>query len=317
MIILATHPSRKNTIRHNSLSFQTVYFFCEDLIYWQNHSRMRVFFLAMLFSTLVAQSYGQKTLSALTYNIRFDNPADGEDAWSKRRDFLSAQLRFVMPDVFGVQEALLGQLEYLGQQLPEYRRIGVGRDDGKNGGEFSALFFKEDRFKLLDSGTFWLSEKPDTVSKGWDAALPRVCTYVRLRDKTAKKNLWVFNTHFDHVGGKARQESAQLILKKIKEKNTANEAVIVMGDFNAEPSEAPISVLLRDLHDTRALSPEVPFGPEGTFNAFKFNEPVKRRIDYIFVKGEKLKVLHHAVLSDSRNCHYPSDHLPVLTRLTW
>ncbi len=217
---------------------------------------------------------------------------------------MAAQLRFFAPDVFGIQEGLLRQLEYLNEQLPGYQRIGVGRDDGKDGGEFSALFFKKDRFKLLDSGTFWLSETPDVVSKGWDAALPRVCTYVRLRDKQAKKNLWVFNTHFDHVGKTARKESAELILKKIREKNTANEPVIVMGDFNAEPAEAPIAVLLRELKDARALSQEAPFGPEGTFNAFKFNEPVVRRIltMYYFNFG----CCRHAVLSNSKvSCNTP------------
>lgn len=291
---------------------------------------MRFFLFPILFFAFTPFSGAQKKLSVLTYNIRFDNPGDGEDAWPKRRDHLAAQLRFFAPEIFGIQEGLLRQLVYLNEQLPDYQRIGVGRDDGKEGGEFSALFFKKDRFKLLDSGTFWLSETPDVVSKGWDAALPRVCTYVHLRDLRAKKNLWVFNTHFDHIGKTARKESAELILKKIREKNTGNEPVIVMGDFNAEPSEAPIAVLLRELKDTRALSMEPSFGPEGTFNAFKFNEPVTRLIDYIFLGGvwagdrspaeaarPPLKVLQHAVLSDSRNCHYPSDHLPVLARLTW
>lgn len=287
------------------------------IFYMPQFITMRLLASLCLFFAFVPFSGTQKNLAVLTYNIRFDNPGDGEDAWPKRRDHVAAQLRFFAPDVFGTQEGLLRQLEYLNEQLPGYQRIGVGRDDGKDGGEFSALFFKKGRFKLLDSGTFWLSETPDVVSKGWDAALPRVCTYVRLRDKQAKKNLWVFNTHFDHVGKTARKESAELILKKIREKNTANEPVVVMGDFNAEPIEAPIAVLLRELKDARALSQEAPFGPEGTFNAFKFNEPVVRRIDYVFLNSSQLKVLQHAVLSDSRNCHYPSDHLPVLARLVW
>lgn len=255
----------------------------------------------------------QNTLTALTYNIRYDNPSDGDDAWPKRRDFLIGQLRFHAPDIFGIQEGLHAQVTYLSEQLPAYQGVGVGRDDGKQGGEYSALFFLKQRFQLLASGTFWLSETPDTVSKGWDAALPRICTFAHLKDSLSGKNLWVFNTHFDHIGREARRRSAELILLKIKEKNTENEPVILMGDFNAEPSEEPIAVLTRELQDARAASEETPFGPEGTFNGFKFHEPVWRRIDYIFFANE-LKVRQHAVLSDSRDCHYPSDHLPVLAR---
>lgn len=255
----------------------------------------------------------QNTLTALTYNIRYDNPGDGEDAWPKRRDFLAGQLRFHAPDIFGIQEGLHSQVAYLSEQLPDYERVGVGRDDGKQGGEYSALFFLKKRFRLLASGTFWLSETPDTVSKGWDAALPRICTFAHLRDSFSGKNLWVFNTHFDHIGREARRRSAELILLKIKEKNTKNEPVILTGDFNAEPGKEPIGVLTRELRDTRSVSEEPPFGPEGTFNAFKFHEPVRRRIDYIFCTSD-LTVRQYAVLSDSRDCHYPSDHLPVLAR---
>ncbi|HRI60760.1 MAG TPA: endonuclease/exonuclease/phosphatase family protein [Saprospiraceae bacterium] len=261
--------------------------------------------------------YSQPTLTALTYNIRYDNPGDGEDAWPKRRDFLAGQLRFHAPDIFGIQEGLHRQVEYLSEQLPAYTRVGVGRDDGKEGGEYSALFFLKKRFGLLASGTFWLSETPDTVSKGWDAALPRICTFAHLHDSLSGKKLWVFNTHFDHIGKEARRRSAELILWKIKEKNTAGEPVILMGDLNAEPQEEPIAVLIRTLRDARSVSEEPPFGPEGTFNAFKFHDPVQRRIDYIFLNDTGLKVKQHAVLSDSRDCHYPSDHLPVLARLAW
>lgn len=264
-----------------------------------------------------AQANGQTGLSVLTYNIRYDNPGDGDDAWPKRRDHLAAQLRFIKPDIFGIQEGLHRQLVYLDEQLPDYTRVGVGRDDGKEAGEYSALFFLKKRFGLLASGTFWLSETPDTVSKGWDAALPRICTFAHLYDSLAGKNLWVFNTHFDHIGVEARRRSAELILKKIREKNAAGEQVILMGDFNAVPHDEPIGVLTQSLVDTRSASTEPPFGPEGTFNGFKFQEPVQKRIDYIFLSGTDLKVKQYAVLSDSRNCHYPSDHLPVLARMTW
>jgi len=129
--------------------------------------------------------------------------------------------------------------------------------------------------------------------------------------------LWVFNTHFDHIGVEARRRSAELIVKKIREKNAAGEQVILMGDFNAVPRDEPIGVLTQSLVDTRSAGTEPPFGPEGTFNGFKFQEPVQKRIDYIFLSGTDLKVKQYAVLSDSRNCHYPSDHLPVLARMAW
>ena len=272
-------------------------------------------FLFLLFFCI--QARGQTGLSVLTYNIRYDNPGDGEDAWPKRRDHLAAQLRFFAPDIFGIQEGLHRQLVYLDEQLPDYTRVGSGRDDGKEAGEYSALFFLKKRFGLLASGTFWLSETPDTVSKGWDAALPRVCTFAHLYDSLAGKNLWVFNTHFDHIGVEARRRSAELIVNKIREKNTAGEAVVLMGDFNAEPRDEPIGILAEALTDARSAAAEPPFGPEGTFNGFKFHEPVLKRIDYIFLSGPGLKVRRHAVLSDSRNCHYPSDHLPVFARLSW
>ncbi len=205
----------------------------------------------------------------------------------------------------------------MSEQLPAFQRVGGGRDDGKQAGEYSALYFRKARFGLLESGTFWLSETPDVLSKGWDANLPRVCTYAHLYDTLAAKKIWVFNTHFDHIGKEARRRSAELILLKIKELNKENEPIILMGDFNSEPTEAPAVLLSRALLDTRSVSREPAFGPEGTFNAFKFHEPVKRLIDYIFINGQGMNVRQHAVLSDSKNCHYPSDHLPVLARMEY
>ena len=130
--------------------------------------------LFLIFSLAVLQLHGQAPIAVLTYNIRFDNPADGADAWPERRDHLAAQLRFYNPDVFGIQEGLHRQVEYLSEQLPDFQRVGGGRDDGKEAGEYSALYFHKSRFGLLESGTFWLSETPDRPSKGWDAALPRI-----------------------------------------------------------------------------------------------------------------------------------------------
>lgn len=273
--------------------------------------------LFLIFSLAVLQLRGQAPISVLTYNIRFDNPADGPDAWPERRDHLAAQLRFYNPDVFGIQEGLHRQVEYLSEQLPEFHRVGGGRDDGKEAGEYSALYFRKSRFGLLQSGTFWLSETPDRPSKGWDAALPRICTYAHLYDSLASKQLWVFNTHFDHIGEIARLRSAELIVNKIKELDKEEAPFILIGDFNSPPDQAPAQFLSRALTDTRSVSEEPSFGPSGTFNGFKFNEPVTLLIDYIFISGKDFRVKKHAVLSDSRNCHYPSDHLPVLVVMSY
>jgi endonuclease/exonuclease/phosphatase family metal-dependent hydrolase len=278
--------------------------------------RAVLFAWASTFAGLAGGRAQETSFSVLTYNIRYDNPADGENAWSERRHFLAGQLRFYAPDIFGVQEALRHQLEFLGEQLPAYSWVGVGRDDGEAGGEYSAVFFRKSRFSVQQSGTFWLSPTPERVSKGWDAALPRICTWALLEDKAAGRHVWVFNTHFDHVGREARRMSASLLLLRLWEMNRQRYPVVLMGDFNAGPNTEPIQILLRELYDARARSQEPPFGPEGTFNGFRFHEPVELRIDYIFTTPD-LRVRKYAVLSDSKNCRYPSDHLPVYALLAY
>ena len=275
--------------------------------------RFICFITALIFSAPV---FSQTPFAAMTYNIRYDNPGDGADAWPVRRDFLAAQVAFYAPDVFGIQEGLNRQVVYLDSALTDYGYVGVGRDDGAEAGEYSAVFYRTDRFNLIESGTFWLSLTPDTISKGWDAALPRICTWAHLEDKTAGRKIWVYNTHFDHIGKEARQESAQLILQKIAENAIGDDPVILMGDFNLTPDEAPIRSVSEALHDTYTSSEKAPFGPMGTFNGFKFQEPVQRRIDYIFT-NDIVQRIQCAILSDSRNCHYPSDHLPVLARMAY
>lgn len=263
-------------------------------------------FLVLNLSTLTAQE-----LSLMTYNIRMSTESDGDNAWSKRKEYLTSQVLFYAPDVMGVQEALPEQMDYLEKHLTGYKHIGVGRE-GKNKGEFSAIFYNADRLKVLDDDTFWLSETPEKMSTGWDAALPRICTYALFKDKKSGEKFFVFNTHFDHVGIKARKNAAALILQKIKELNPKGLPAFVSGDLNLEPNTDPIAVLKTELNDTHDIAPQGAFGPTGTFNGFKFDEPVTKRIDYIFqAKANTSKVLKHAVLSDSKDLHYPSDHLPV------
>lgn len=251
----------------------------------------------------------------MTYNIRYGNAADGENHWNNRKEFLQGQMAFYKPDIIGIQEALNFQVHFLDSSFARYNYVGVGRDDGKEKGEYSAIFYNTDKFKILNQSTFWLSETPDKISVGWDAAMERICTYALLEDKITKQKFWVFNTHFDHIGEQARIESAQLIYKKISALNSDNLPVILMGDFNLTPDSTPIQFLSTKLNDSFKASLEKPFGPAGTFNGFKFNEPVTDRIDYIFTGKKNMEVLQYAVLSDSKDLKYPSDHLPVFIKV--
>ncbi|GAA3653179.1 endonuclease/exonuclease/phosphatase family protein [Flavivirga jejuensis] len=246
----------------------------------------------------------------MTYNIKVDHSKESDNSWDHRKDFMMGQINFYQPDVFGVQEALPNQIKYIDSTLVDYNYVGVGRDDGDTAGEYSAIFYKKETFTIVKSGTFWLSKTPEKVSMGWDAVCNRICTYSLLENKKTTKRFWVFNTHFDHVGKLARAESPKLILQKINALNTESVPVILMGDFNLEPETPQIQFIKKHLKDSKEISKAVPFGPSGTFNGFHFNQPVTRRIDYIFV-SHSIKVNKYAVLSDSKDCKYPSDHLPV------
>jgi endonuclease/exonuclease/phosphatase family metal-dependent hydrolase len=254
-------------------------------------------------------------VSVMSYNIKYATESDGENSWSQRKDHLTNQLKFYHPDVLGVQEALLGQLEHIKEQVPNYQFVGGARDDGKTKGEYSAVFYNDSIFELLEENTFWLSETPNSPSKGWDASFPRVCTYVKLKEKNSEKVFWVFNTHFDHQGVEAREKSTDLILKKIAEITKGDLPVILMGDLNLEPESAPIKKIAAKMNDSKEVAQIVSFGPEGTFNGYNFKEPVERRIDYIFTSKENIEVLKYGVLSDSKDLKYPSDHLPVLVQV--
>ncbi|MFD1096636.1 endonuclease/exonuclease/phosphatase family protein [Salegentibacter chungangensis] len=273
--------------------------------------------LKNIFSLIFLIAFGLSTqaqIEMMTYNIKYANENDGKNSWSQRKDHITNQLKFYEPEILGMQEALLSQLEHFKANLPGYQFVGVGREDGKEKGEYSAIFFDSSRFEVLKADTFWLSETPSQVSTGWDAALPRICTYAKFRERESGKEFWVFNTHFDHMGEKARQESAKLIWKKINEVNAGELPVVLMGDLNLEPDTEAIQFLSEKLNDSKSISENVVFGPEGTFNGYEFNQPVTRRIDYILV-SDGIKVLKYGVLSDSKDQKYPSDHLPVLIKL--
>jgi len=266
--------------------------------------------ITLLFTTMHSQ-----TVKIMTYNLRLDIAIDGDDKWDSRKDFLASQVRFYEPDIMGVQEALPQQVTFLDAALADYDHIGVGRDDGKTQGEHSAIYYNSKKYKVLQQDTFWLSETPEKPSKGWDAAYNRVCTYGLFVNVKTKEQFWVFNTHFDHMGNVARVESAKLILKKIKEVNKQNLPFVLTGDFNLEDNSESIKLIASQLNDSKKVAKQV-FGPDGTFNNFQFTTPVTMRIDYIFTPKTGTTVNKYAVLSDSKNCRYPSDHLPVYVELT-
>lgn len=261
----------------------------------------------------------KKKYRIMTHNIRLDVASDGENRWELRKERVAELIRFHEPAFWGGQEVQHHQLQYLLSQLPAYKHIGVGRDDGKTKGEYSPILYDTLRFEPVWQGTFWLSERPDTVSRGWDAACNRVCTWGLFRKKfsTGFPLLLVFNTHFDHMGDTARKKSAELILRKIRELNPDKYATIVMGDFNSEPGQPAIQTLETMLFETRNQS-EAILGNADTWNAFRFQEKPKGWIDHIFTYPKDwFQVRKYATLTDSYDLKYPSDHFPVLVELVF
>jgi endonuclease/exonuclease/phosphatase family metal-dependent hydrolase len=254
----------------------------------------------------------------MTFNIRYDEPRDGVNAWPNRKQKVADVIRFHKADLVGVQEALLTQLRDLEKLVPDFAWCGVGRTDGKEAGEYSAILYRRSRFELLQCETFWLSETPEKVgSVGWDAALPRIVTWAKFRDRGSKKTFFHFNTHFDHRGDKARTQSASLILERVGE--IAGKAPFVLtGDLNVkEDSEAYKTLKAGSaavhLADAKYASTNGHFGGDSTFSAFKELQP-GNKIDYIFVR-EGMRVVEHGVLSDQWNGLWASDHLPVLAEI--
>ena len=269
-------------------------------------------YLFLLLIPILAQSQNLKIMS---YNIRVDFGGDGANNWEFRRDFLAQQIQFYAPDFVGTQEGKAHQLHYIDSTLVNYTYIGISRDNSKTEGEFSAIFYNQKKFKPVTENTFWLSETPENKSKGWDAAYERICTYGLFQDLKTKKQFFVFNTHLDHIGELAKANGAKMIVEKIKAVNVKNLPVILTGDFNSESNSAAYKTISAYLNDSKTISKEKPFGPTGTFSNFEFQKPVTLLIDYIFTSKNNIEVLKHAVLSDSKDCKYPSDHLPVVTEI--
>ena len=277
----------------------------------------RILLVAILMVCAVVVS--AQDLYVGTYNIRYKNKDDSikGNVWTKRCQVMCDQINFESPDILGMQEVLVGQLHDFQRLLDNYSYIGVGRDDGKEAGEYAAIFYKNDRVKLLDSGNFWLNETPDVPKLGWDAACIRICTWGKFKDLRTKKKFYFFNLHMDHVGVVARREAAKLVVSRIKE--MAQDAPVVLtGDFNVDQTDEIYGIfthsgILKDSYENARIR----FAENGTFNSFKVETKTDSRIDHVFV-SPSFKVEAYGLRTDSywaKGRRNLSDHYPVFVKL--
>ena len=249
-----------------------------------------------------------------TFNVRYDNPADSGNLWVNRAPIVSNLIRFHKFDVLGIQEGLKNQLDDISNALPEYARYGKGRDDGKDGGEHSAIFYRKDRFKLLKSGDFWLSETPDRPGKGWDATCcNRICSWVFLEDVKTKKKFYTFNVHYDHQGVIARKESSKLILKKIAE-IAGTAPALLTGDLNGgRDSEWYQSIATSGVLSDTHSKVKFPYANNSSSNGFRTPRG-QTVIDHVFM-SKQFTATRWGILTDTYFGKFPSDHFPVLAEV--
>ena len=251
----------------------------------------------------------------MTYNIRCGYCEESSDVnnWSKRKFLVAYLIKINNPDLIGLQEAEQFQIKDLVKMLDDYDYYGVGRDDGKIKGEAAAVLFKKNRFRMESEKTFWLSETPEKISKGWNAALNRTVTIVRLKDLKSSKEFYFFNTHLDHIGEKARTESSRLIIDEIN-KTASALPVILTGDFNYTSSAEGYKIIIQKLFDAERISETESKGGDITFNGFGKDIKPDNKIDFIFV-NDKFDVLNHTIDTTTYNGLYPSDHFPVISEV--
>ncbi|MCI1647985.1 MAG: endonuclease/exonuclease/phosphatase family protein [Bacteroides sp.] len=261
----------------------------------------------------------QLDINVMTFNLRYDNPEDSLNNWQYRKDNAAKMIELKKIDILGVQEALINQMNDLKERLPEYKAIGVGREDGKELGEFSAIFYNANRFIAEQTGYFWLSETPEVAgSKGWDGACRRIATWAVFKDKKSGKQFFAMNTHLDHKGVVARQKGISLILERISLLSKGLPTILT-GDFNSNPSSSVIKHVTdqsdpQHLIDSRSIAKSIS-GTTWTFHDFD-RLPVKERerIDYIFV-NDKINVTQYETVPETFDNTFLSDHCPVLAHL--
>ena len=278
-----------------------------------NRIKLSLALIILLFA-LNSCSKQSESLNIMSYNIRLDVKSDGINQWNNRREGIVSLIKEEKPDVFGIQEGLPHQVAYLSKQLEEYTMIGEGRD-GENNGEYSAIYYKNKKLELINSETFWLSETSKKPSIGWDAALNRIATVGVFKIINSDKKIVIYNSHFDHIGKEARENSVNVILNHIKENNFSKDGIVVMGDFNSLPTDAPIKLLSENLEDSfNGSLVKKPAGKLGTFNAFDIHNKLLKRIDYIFTKNIEVVDFKH-IHKKLPNGLWPSDHLPVFVTI--
>ena len=274
---------------------------------------------------------GRLDFRVMTFNIRYGSADDKENAWPLRRDLVFNIISEYQPQLIGLQEALEFQLDEITEQLPEYDYLGVGRDDGKKEGEFSAILYLKGRYKVIESGTVWLSDTPSVPgSTSWGNTLPRIVTWARFEDVRLNQQVYLFNTHFDHRSQPSREKSAQFLLDRVLSREDATIPAVVTGDFNAGESNPVIRYLVEDqpiamstgesltnprpLKDTfRTRNPEaVKVGTANRFTGYS----VGPKIDYVFVSGQ-LSIKGAMIIRDNDQGRYPSDHFPVIADLSF
>ncbi len=290
------------------------------IIFGKNYCKMKKYFI---WSTIIilsafagcSRNSEKNAIEIMTFNVRYDNPQDSINAWPNRAHQVCNLILDEKPDILGMQEVLLNQYEVLDSVLTDYISTGVGRDDGAKGGEMNPVFFRKERFDLVRTITFWLSETPETPgSKGWGASLPRIVTWMELVDKNNHMHFFYFNTHFAHDSDSARIESSKILLKEVN-KIASGFPFIITGDFNMPPTSMGYAILTGPdesvplIKDSYVISEKRPSGPIYTFNGFSDN-PGNERIDYIFVKSG-MKVLNYSTMVKNEKGVFISDHWPV------
>ncbi|MGE5419163.1 MAG: endonuclease/exonuclease/phosphatase family protein [Chloroflexota bacterium] len=286
--------------------------------------KVRIFFTCVLAVLIVGgcgKNKDKDSISVMTLNVRYDNPRDSINAWPNRAKHVCDFITDESPDVLGMQEVLSSQYNYLDSMLTDYASVGVGRDDGLKGGEMNPVFYRKDRFDLIRTITFWLSDTPEFPgSKAWGSSLPRVVTWMELADRDTHDHFYFFNTHFAHDSDSARIMSSKVLLDRVSE-IAAGFPFVITGDFNMEPDSKGYSILTGPeesvslLRDSYFISEEKPYGPAYTFNGFS-DKPGSGRIDYIFVKNGT-KVLGHKTIIHKDGNVFLSDHWPVIARISF
>lgn len=285
-----------------------------------NRNLKKMIVWIMLILVITACGAGKGSLHVMTFNIRYDNPEDGINAWPNRIGLVSETLNAQRPDLIGFQEVLHHQLDVLIRELPDYGWYGAGRDDGKQGGEYCPVFYRADRFDQLDSGTLWLSETPDSVgSIGWSADLPRILTWIKLFDRSEKDTLLFCNTHFSHVSDEAREYSAKLVLSMMHDL-AGSSAAVLAGDFNFTSTKQAYQTLSKGYEELPGLIDTGAFldaynGNTTTVNGFGRSRR-NRVIDFIWT-NTLLKSVEYKVLEIRNGDMYISDHYPVMAGLDW